>query len=297
MPVLSIIIPAYNSAKYINRCLDSIFSQENELDIEVICVNDGSSDDTLSLLKKYQIREPRLKVFDQPNSGASAARNAGISLANGEWIMFVDSDDYVSRSFGPLVTEAIKNSVDFAVSGLYRISRSDIQNCTRLRKAVFKSEEMYNIVLRTDTLSLGSPCCKIFKTEIVRQYGILFHTDLKLFEDAVFVYNYLLHCTTAMTSDIVFYCYDVKEVSTGGNYHGDVFWKCLDKYVDIQNCFVDKFAHTQEEKKMLLAHHADSNNYNMLYAFYAIYRCENRPRKKYSALKSHISNYERVTGG
>lgn len=96
---------------------------------------------------------------------------------------------------------------------------------------------------------------------------------------------------------MVFYCYDVKDVSTGGNYHGEVFWNCLNEYVIAQKSFENRSSLSPKQKESLSSHHADSNNYNMLYAFYAIYRCENRPKAKYAALKRHITNYQRVMGG
>lgn len=296
MTLLSIIIPAYNVANYINRCLDSIFEQGKMQEVEVICVNDGSKDNTLKLLCEYQTHEPRLKVIDQPNSGASAARNVGIERASGRWLMFVDADDYITNPFDSLISDAEAKNVDIAVTGIQRESRSGEMNITRLKNNFYNLESIYRIVLDTDTLSLGSPCCKILKTEIIKGNNIRFRHDLKLFEDAVFVYQYLEHCHSAMTSDIVFYCYDVKDVSTGGNYYGDEFSRCLREYVKVQESFVARFSNTPAQKKLLSDHHADSNSYNMLYAFYAIYRCENRPKNKYSALRYYLSDYHSIVG-
>ena len=91
---VSVIIPVYNVEKYLNKCLDSILNQTLE-DIEVICIDDGSSDSSLEILKEYQIKDKRLKVISQKNEGAAVSRNKGINLAKGEYISFVDSDDWL----------------------------------------------------------------------------------------------------------------------------------------------------------------------------------------------------------
>ena len=96
--LLSIIIPAYNVKDYINQCLDSIFNEmspETEKQTEVIVVNDGSTDGTSEILKNYQQKAIPLLVVDKVNGGVSSARNAGIRVANGKYIFFVDGDDYI----------------------------------------------------------------------------------------------------------------------------------------------------------------------------------------------------------
>lgn len=92
MPKISIIIPVYNTEKYVEECLLSI-SNQTFGDFEILAINDGSTDNSLEILKKYQEKEPRLKIFSQENKGLSAARNTGIEYAIGEYLMFVDSDD------------------------------------------------------------------------------------------------------------------------------------------------------------------------------------------------------------
>jgi len=90
----SIIVPVYNSSKYINRCIDSVIGQKYA-DIEVVIIDDGSDDDSLAICKDIALKDSRVKVFSQPNSGASLARNRGLDIATGEYVMFVDSDDWI----------------------------------------------------------------------------------------------------------------------------------------------------------------------------------------------------------
>lgn len=96
MPKISIIIPAYNAEKYIGRCLDSIMAQSYHIDVEIVVVNDGSTDDTQRILSQYQGSHPDLfKIINKPNGGVSSARNAGMDAATGDWIWFCDADDYI----------------------------------------------------------------------------------------------------------------------------------------------------------------------------------------------------------
>lgn len=286
---ISIIIPVYNASKYIDRCLNSIFLGNNIVDLEVICVNDGSQDNSLYLLQRYQLKEPRLKVISQINQGASEARNSGLRIAKGRWIMFVDADDYIlPNTIDRLLKDADEAGVDIAVSAINRISRAGNNNNPHLSKKSYLYFELYRIILDTDNLTLGSPCSKIFKANIIKDNDIIFRKDLTLFEDAIFVYTYLSHCKKAMTSDIVFYNYDVNDVSTTAKYYGDIFWKCLKEYNQAEENFVNIFKDNPEIAEVRSKHYK-SNSYIILWAIYSIYRGTNAPKSKYSALKTHIS--------
>ena len=94
MPKLSIIVPIYNSEKYLKECLDSLVNQTFK-DIEIICVNDGSTDGSLNIIKHFAQNDSRIKIINQENKGQSAARNAGLKIARSEWVTFIDSDDYI----------------------------------------------------------------------------------------------------------------------------------------------------------------------------------------------------------
>ena len=96
MPKISIIVPIYNTAKYLKRCLDSIMQQSLE-DIEIIAINDGSTDNSLEILQKLSKKDARIKIYTQQNQGLSVARNKGIELAKAEVISFVDSDDTIQK--------------------------------------------------------------------------------------------------------------------------------------------------------------------------------------------------------
>ena len=95
-PEVSVIIPVYNVEKYLERCLDSVINQ-SFTDIEIICVNDGSTDNSLEILKYYEQMDDRVIVIDKENQGLSETRNLGINISNGKYITFIDSDDWIKR--------------------------------------------------------------------------------------------------------------------------------------------------------------------------------------------------------
>ena len=94
MVKISIIVPVYNTEPYLEQCLDSIINQTLE-DIEIICVNDGSTDNSLSVLEEYASKDNRIKIINQENEGPGFARNNGLKSVNGEYVLFVDSDDWI----------------------------------------------------------------------------------------------------------------------------------------------------------------------------------------------------------
>ncbi len=112
---VSIIVPVYNVEKYLQSCMDSLVNQTLE-DIEIICVNDGSTDNSLEILESYAKKDSRIKVFTIENSGNSIARNYGIKIAKGKYVGFVDSDDYINETmFEKLYNSCEQNDLDLAI--------------------------------------------------------------------------------------------------------------------------------------------------------------------------------------
>ena len=120
MPKVSVIVPVYNAEKFLVRCLDSILGQSLR-DIEVICVDDGSPDNSIEILNRYAAADSRMKVIRQQNKRQGGARNTGLDAASGEWIGFVDSDDYIDLDFyEKLYGAAIDSGADVACCGLVK---------------------------------------------------------------------------------------------------------------------------------------------------------------------------------
>ncbi len=113
-PIISVLVPCYNVEKYLNQCIDSIINQ-TFTDIEIICLNDGSTDNTLNILKEYEAKDNRIIIVDKPNSGYGATMNIGLDKARGKYIAIVESDDYIEKEmFEVLHNEAESKNLDVA---------------------------------------------------------------------------------------------------------------------------------------------------------------------------------------
>ena len=136
-PKVSVIVPVYNVEKYLENCLETLISQTLK-DIEIICINDGSKDSSPDILKKYALNDERIKIIDKHNEGLSAARNDGLNVATGEYIGYVDSDDWVDLNFyEKLYNAAKKHNAEVACGNIIRCG-----NRITKYKVKFEKEEL-----------------------------------------------------------------------------------------------------------------------------------------------------------
>lgn len=201
-PDISIILPAYNAEKYISRILDEILSQTFS-NYETIIINDGSTDATEAIIDLYaEKNKNRFVALHQKNAGVSAARNAGINAAKGKYLCFIDVDDEIKPSFlENLFTAAIENSSDLVIGGYIKVNGTD----KRLTNNTF-GRASYQLI--TNTRDIGVPFSKLYSTDIVNNHGIRFPVGMKLSEDAVFLYRYLIHsqrCTFIDAQNYIYY--------------------------------------------------------------------------------------------
>ncbi|WP_422802918.1 glycosyltransferase family 2 protein [Streptococcus sp. FT1-106] len=185
--LVSIIIPCYNAQNYLEECLDSIIDQSFK-NFEVIAINDGSSDKTLEILKKYSIKDERVKFFDQDNSGVSYTRNRGINLASGNYIMFVDADDFIGKHYlKEMVEYLLKNQYDFVTSGM-TFCNSD----GRKKREVSYSKASQELIFKEIITSIinniyFSVCYKtLIKKKLLVDNSVFFETNIRFGEDLKF---------------------------------------------------------------------------------------------------------------
>lgn len=193
---LSIIVPVYNTSKYLNRCLSSLCNQSVGGGYEIILVNDGSTDDSLNILERWANNYPQLiKVCSQPNSGVSAARNLGINNCSGEWIAFCDSDDYVAaNSFGELiniVSNSTVNDLELVKYGMCHVR----ENEKITDKLTFNIQYIENNTAYFINHLFWACWHFLYKRSVLIEYNIRFHPVISS-EDALFNIEYLL-CTKA----------------------------------------------------------------------------------------------------
>ena len=184
---VSIVVPVYNVEKYIDRCLESLVNQTLK-DIEIIVVNDGSTDNSKEVIEKYQKEYPEmLKVYTIKNSGAAKARNIGLEKASGEYIGFVDSDDFVSKTmFEELYNKAINDNADIVKCAYYRVQEDKcIERETDSEYDYGKSIHEDKSLIINSTPYIWN---KIFRKKMLDSYKIKF-PDIQIYEDLVFTYK------------------------------------------------------------------------------------------------------------
>lgn len=190
---ISIILPVYNSEDFIRRTLNSLIAQTYK-NIEILCINDGSSDNSLNILQEYSKIDNRIKVFSQENSGPAKARNTGLANATGEYLMFCDSDDSYEPDMVELMTKAITEyDVDFAMCAA-KVIVQDKSNISRTQGSINYHINMVNkngIVELDLTKKYQMKVLlwnKIFKVEKIKKYGITFPNGYEN-DDTEFVYQ------------------------------------------------------------------------------------------------------------
>lgn len=187
MALLSIIIPVYNVESYLDECLSSIHNQTYK-NIEIICINDGSTDNSPIILQKWAKEDSRIKVINQKNKGLSGARNTGIKYASGKYITFVDSDDFIKNNMYSLLIElAEKNELDAIGCGFEQYPSGILQSFSFKKNKVSNFFDLlsYNTKLQS-TNDLCFCWRYLFKKKILDTHNILFNEDVKIGEDVIF---------------------------------------------------------------------------------------------------------------
>ena len=196
MPKISVIVPVYNTEKYIEKCLDSIISQDMK-DIEVIVVNDGSTDNSEEIIKKYVEQYPdKVKLYTQVNGGLSSARNYGISKATGKYLCFVDSDDELLENSIQSRIATLSNA-ELIITDFYDYYEdSDSLICEReINNTTLKSKQMIKELIFPRKFGYqGYLWNKLFLTQIIKKNRIFFDETIHYNEDRLFIYMYLKKC-------------------------------------------------------------------------------------------------------
>ncbi|MDB8551676.1 glycosyltransferase family 2 protein [Turicibacter sanguinis] len=217
IPLVSVIIPTYNSEKYIKRCINSVLCQ-SWLNFEVLVIDNGSGDNTLNILKNYKSNYENITILNESRRGPSYARNLGLRKANGEFVVFVDSDDYLEVDYiQTLINELIINNADITTCGYYDISKYGIyslndffENDGDLNQTSFIKKIFGGVG--------GTLWGKAFKLSIIRKYRIKMNESIFMCEDLLFVLEYSLKCKKFISINKCLYHYNrMNEYSISAN--------------------------------------------------------------------------------
>lgn len=249
---ISVIIPVYNTSPFLRDCLDSVLNQ-TYANFEVICVNDGSTDDSLSVLNYYSENHKNLIIIDQLNNGVSAARNNGLKRATGDYITFVDSDDYIDRNYlSNLVDELNGTQYDLICSGLRDFDSTGIIKTIRLDSAIFCLTNHVNIIKFLETPLNTSPVAKLYRRDIIQKFNIRFKLGLSLGEDRDFNLRFFSKCKEIRTCSFINYFYrkDVKESLTH-QFHKEVLTNDYESIKLKKQVLVEKDSYNEESQKYI----------------------------------------------
>ena len=210
-PKISIIVPVYKVEQYLRRCLDSIASQ-TFTDWECILIDDGSPDKSGAICDEYALRDSRFRVIHQENKGVSAARNAGLDAARGEWIGFVDSDDWVEKDCYETAMEiAVAEKADTVCFGVRFVNgRNDFKNVHFSDKGLYKNFVQYPVYM-------NAVCNKLFHKNLLhnlfQKTSIHFDEDISICEDMLFSFQILYASKKIIYLKQIFYNYFVNLAS------------------------------------------------------------------------------------
>ncbi len=272
-PLVSIIVPIFNSERTLNRCIKSILNQ-TFCNWELLLIDDGSTDKSCEICEKYAAIDQRIKIFHKKNGGVSSARNYGLHYSRGEWLTFIDTDDYVQDSFLEILIEKA-DSADLVVSGAYyindKISFFPPERLVEIGDDLpFMDEQLCSIYLMT--------CwAKLFKRIFIINEGIYFDSSLRIGEDTDFVLRYLKCIKAIKFVPILGYYYNDEEgyklfkyalSANGFNIHLSLILGSLNQLKEKYNYSFSKFDYLLNDyySRLFFIHLMTIRNYHDFYS-------------------------------
>lgn len=211
--MISIIVPIYNASLYLRKCIESILAQTLS-NFELILINDGSTDDSSSICKEYSQKDKRIIIINENNSGVSVARNRGLEIASGEWITFVDADDYfLPDALQTLYERAAQTKTDIVLANA--VNLKDNKKSGPILQLSNKSSEI-NICDIKHFALWGY----LLKADIIRKNKLRFIEGLAYSEDRIFIYQIAGYCKTIAYCDKPIYVYRINETSACSSKNG-----------------------------------------------------------------------------
>lgn len=214
MLLLSIILPVYNSENTIQRCIESVLRQKLT-NFECIIINDGSTDNSQTIIENYAQKDSRIILINQLNHGVSYSRNVGIQAATGQYIGFIDSDDYIEPDmFFHLTQNASKYNATVSICHYFREQneRNTIPNILIKKEKILNKHEKYQMLF-SESGCQGMSFTKVIRRKYLIENNYLFDTKIKYLEDFLFFYNIFKHTDSIFFSDKPLYHYVINQSS------------------------------------------------------------------------------------
>ena len=240
MDLVSVIIPVYNSERYISKSLESVLNQTYS-NIEIIIIDDGSTDSSCDICRKYADLNENIKLIAKKNEGVSQARNVGINVSSGKWIMFLDSDDYIEKdTIKNAMNLVTRDNCDTICWNYKKMIDHKLINCKRINEITLNNKESLNSIIYSIIESsyyeknyygdfIRAPWAKILNMKIIKENNIKFDPKLNIGEDAMFLIEYFTYARKVKFINNYNNIYRITPTSTVGKYKND-----LDKQIIIQ---------------------------------------------------------------
>ena len=206
-PVISVVVPVYNTEPYLYCCIDSILSQ-TFTDFELLLIDDGSTDRSGVICDEYASKDKRIRAFHKENGGVSSARNKGLDEARGEWIAFVDSDDWTEPNYLMDLFTHISDKIDLVIS----YPKVYMSNFVCFEDSfssymVLEKELFWRLFVENDLTRHVNPWGKLYRKSIIEENRIRFYEQIHWGEDAVFLFSFMLHVYGVYVLGVTNYCY------------------------------------------------------------------------------------------
>lgn len=205
--LVSVIVPIYQCEKHLAKCIESILEQ-TYTNLEILLIDDGSTDRSGDICEQYSKLDSRIQVIHQKNQGAGMARNTGIDCCKGEYILFVDSDDYIDANTVTILLKSLGGEADVSICGHYRVYPDRMEKWGPTKYEILSGKEtVIRFFAGAGSTYLGPVCCKLFKTDLFNiPSKIRFPAEMK-YEDEFISYQLLYRAgTVSFISDIFYYC-------------------------------------------------------------------------------------------
>lgn len=266
---ISVIIPIYNTSLYLEKCIESIINQSLK-EIEILCVNDGSTDNSLDILKKYQKKDSRVKIIDKKNEGASKARNVALEIVKGEYCLNIDSDDFINQDYlKNMYNKAKQEDLDILVSDIIYFfpNKKYVEKDLRINdNKIINGKEYIKLFFQENFL--GYTCNKLIKSKIYKENNLKYNENIFLFDDVELILRLSYFCKRIGKLNEAFYNYRQGE-------NNGVRKVKLKNLQDLTTCFdsLIEFYKNKEEwilkeliqiKKLFYTSEILSNKYNNL---------------------------------
>lgn len=250
-PLLSIVIPTYNCADYLDECLHSVLDQLPE-DCELVVVDDGSTDGTADLLASYEAASGCLKVLYNEHKGASGARNSGLDAASGAYVAFVDCDDMLKPGFLAESRYLLEQDIDLCIFGIERIHIDGNSEFWTVSDADYPNASAFaDEYICNRHLLVYSGCNKFYRKAIIDELGLRFDETTDFGEDRLFNYAFIKKCKRIVTSSTIMLAYLQRIMDSLSSKHVDGYYeRAMSLHEAKMNCFLGLSQGTTEDQKL-----------------------------------------------